>query len=211
MRKYCEGNWFRFRDQCLDTATCLCARRFQIVFTKNPQLRGFDGPKRGHGIVAEWRSPDELLALLPKLCLGVRQKEMRVIAMQVFVPGLIAVRGPHSIETFETFRETALEYRFGSGCYLQRFGNFFLGMTFKAHLKSNLLLVFVNGRDGKPEADDNEIDGGACCGERHDPAALTSALISNPRAARACNSLRLSHGSHGVVCEGIEILRVFVS
>src|SRR5262249_35407346 len=163
MRKYCEGNWFPFRDQRLDTATCLCARRFQIVFAKNPQLRCFDGAKRGHWIVPEWRSPNELLTLFPKLSLGVRHKEMCIIAMQVFVPRLIAVLGPHSIETFEAFGETALEYRFGRGCYLQRFGNFCLGMSFEAHLKGNLLLVFVNDGDCQTETDDNEIDGRAGC------------------------------------------------
>jgi len=89
---------------------------------------------------------------------------MRIIAMQVFVPRLIAVLGPHSIETFEAFGETALEYSFGCRCYLQRFRNFFLSMSFEVHLKGNLLLVFVNDGDGQAEADNNEIDGCAGCG-----------------------------------------------
>src|SRR6266446_65877 len=82
-------------------------------------------------------------------------------------------------------------------------------MTFEAHLERNLLLVFVNDGDGQSEADDNEIDRGACCRERRDPASLTAALISDPGTARTSNSLRLPHTSHGVICKRIEILRVF--
>ena len=77
-------------------------------------------------------------------------------------------------------------------------------MTFEAHLKRHLLLVFVNDGDGQPETDNNEIDGRACCGERRDPAALTAALISNPGTARASDSLCFSHGSDGVIRERIE-------
>src|SRR5882724_5590857 len=136
---------------------------------------------------------------------------MRIIAMQVFVPGLITVLGPYSIETFEAFGEPTLEYRLGCECHLQRFGNFFLAVTFEAHLKRDLLLVFINDRNGQSETDNNEIDGRARCGERRNPAALATALISNPGAAPASNSLRFSHGSHGVICERIEILRVFAA
>jgi hypothetical protein len=82
-------------------------------------------------------------------------------------------------------------------------------MSFEAHLKRNLLLVFVNDGDGQPETDNNEIDGRACCGERRDPAALTTALISDPGAACASNSLRFPHSRDGVICQRIEILRVF--
>ena len=82
-------------------------------------------------------------------------------------------------------------------------------MTFEAHLKRHLLLVFVNNGNGQPEADDNEIDGRACCGHGRDPAALTTSLISNPGTARASDSLRFSHGSDGVIRQRIEILRVF--
>ena len=110
---------------------------------------------------------------------------------------------------FEAFSETALEYRFGRGCYLQRFRNLPLAMTFKAHLKRNLLLVFVNDGNGQSEADNNEIDGRVCCRERRDPAALAATLISDPGAARASNSIRFPHGSDGVMCERIEILRIF--
>jgi hypothetical protein len=38
---------------------------------------------------------------------------------------------------------------------------------------------------------------------------LTTALISNPGAARASNSPGFSHGSDRVICKRIEILRVF--
>src|SRR6266487_619935 len=82
-------------------------------------------------------------------------------------------------------------------------------MTFEAHLKRNLLLVFVNDGNGQSEADDNEIDGCARCGKRRDPAALTTALISNPDAARASDSPGFPHGSNGVIRERIEILRIF--
>src|SRR5436190_5602796 len=82
-------------------------------------------------------------------------------------------------------------------------------MTFEAHLKRNLLLIFVNDRNGQPEADDNEIDGRVCCGERRDPAALTTTLISDPGTAGASNSLGFPHGSDGVIRERIEILRIF--
>src|SRR5213080_3001012 len=82
-------------------------------------------------------------------------------------------------------------------------------MTFELHFKRNLLLVFVNDGDGQSETNNNKIDRRACCGKRRDPAALTAALISNPRAALASNSLRFSRGSDGIICESIEILRVF--
>jgi len=49
-------------------------------------------------------------------------------------------------------------------------------MTFEAHLKRHLFLVFVNNGNGQAETDDNEIDGRACCGDRRDPAALATAL-----------------------------------
>src|SRR5262249_370118 len=81
-------------------------------------------------------------------------------------------------------------------------------MTFKAHLECNLLLVFVNDGDRQSEADDNEIDRGACRRERRDPATLTATLISDPATARAGNSLCLPHSGHGIICERIEILRV---
>jgi hypothetical protein len=67
--------------------------------------------------------------------------------VHVFVPAFISVLSPHSIEIFEAFGETALEYRFGRGCYLERFGNFYLRMSFEAHLERNLLLAFVNDGD----------------------------------------------------------------
>src|SRR6266545_3823827 len=129
--------------------------------------------------------------------------------MQIFVPGLLAVLRSHSVETLETFSETALEYSLGRTCDLERLGNFLLVMTFEAHLKRHLLLVFVNHRNGQPETDDNEIDGRACCGERRDPTALTTPLISNPGAARASDSPGFPHGSDGVIRERIEILRIF--
>ena len=86
--------------------------------------------------------------------------------MQVLIPRLVAVLGSHSIETLEAFSETALEYRFGRGCHLERLRNLLLAMTFEAHLKRDLLLVFVNDGDSQPETDNNEIDGRSCCGER---------------------------------------------
>src|SRR5580700_2586906 len=81
-------------------------------------------------------------------------------------------------------------------------------MTFEAHFKCNLLLVFVNDGHGQSETNNNKIDGRACCSKWRDPAALAAALISDPGAPCARNSLRFSHGSDGVVCECIEILRV---
>jgi hypothetical protein len=81
-------------------------------------------------------------------------------------------------------------------------------MTFEAHLKRNLLLVFVNDGDGQPKTDNNKVDRRACCGEWRDPASLTTALVSNPGAAGASNPPRFSHGGHGIICERIEILRV---
>src|SRR5207302_6911361 len=81
-------------------------------------------------------------------------------------------------------------------------------MTFEAHLKRNLLLVFVNDGDGQSETNNNKIDRRACCGKRRDPAALATALISDPGAPCARNSLRFSHRSDGVVCECFEILCV---
>src|ERR1700756_1363015 len=81
-------------------------------------------------------------------------------------------------------------------------------MTFQAHFKRNLLLVFVNDGDGQSETNNNEIDRRACCRKRRDPAALATALISDPGAPCGRNSLRFSHGSDGVVCEFFEILRV---
>jgi hypothetical protein len=52
---------------------------------------------------------------------------MCIVAMQIFVPRLVTVLGSHSIETLETFGETALEYSFGSGCHLQCLRNLPLG------------------------------------------------------------------------------------
>src|ERR1044072_4497217 len=129
--------------------------------------------------------------------------------MQIFVPRLLAVFRSHSVETLETFSKTALEYSLGRRCNLERLGNFLLLMTFEAHLKRHLLLVFVNHRNGQSETDDNEIDGRARCGDGRDPAALTTSLISNPRPAGASDSLCFSHGSDGIIRERIEILRVF--
>src|SRR5262245_13439345 len=82
-------------------------------------------------------------------------------------------------------------------------------MTFETHLERNLLLIFVNDGDGQPEADNNEIDRRARCGERHNPPALTTALVSDPGTAPASNSPRFPHSGNGVICERIEILRVF--
>src|SRR5580700_7888554 len=82
-------------------------------------------------------------------------------------------------------------------------------MTFEAHFKRNLLLVFVNDGDGQSEADNNEIDRCVCCGEGRDPAALTPTLISDSGTAGASNLLRFPHGSDGVIRERIEILRIF--
>src|SRR4029077_1914057 len=48
----------------------------------------------------------------------------------------------------------------------------------------------------------------ACCGQRRNPAALATALISDPDAPCACNSLGFLHRSDGVVCKCFEILRV---
>src|ERR1700756_838185 len=81
-------------------------------------------------------------------------------------------------------------------------------MTFQTHFKRNLLLVFVNDGDGQSKTNNNEIDRRACCGKRRSPAALATALISDPGAPCARNSLRFLHGSDGVVCECFEILRV---
>ena len=80
-----------------------------------------NGTKRGQRVIAEWRPKDEILALLAYLGRCVRQNEMRIIAMDVLVPRLIAVLGSYRIETLETFGETALEYGFGGGCHLERF------------------------------------------------------------------------------------------
>src|SRR5437868_15233010 len=82
-------------------------------------------------------------------------------------------------------------------------------MTFELHFKRNLLLVFVNDGDGQSETNNNKIDRRACCGKRRDPAALATALISDPSAPCARNSFRFSHGRDGIICESIEILRVF--
>src|ERR1700736_6182531 len=81
-------------------------------------------------------------------------------------------------------------------------------MTFEAHFKCNLLLVFVNDGNGQSEANNNKIHGRACCRKRRDPSALATALISDPGAPRARNSLRFSHGRDSVVCECVEILGV---
>src|SRR4029453_12266920 len=163
-----------------------------------------DGTKRGHRVIAKWRPEDKILALLAYLGRCVRQNEMRIIAMEVFVPRLIAVLGSDSIKTLETFSETALKYGLGCRCNLERLRNLLLAMTFEAHLKRNLFLVFVNDGDGQSKTDNNKIDRCAGCGERRDPASLTTALISNPGAARASYSPGFSHGSHGVICERIE-------
>src|SRR4029453_7971327 len=82
-------------------------------------------------------------------------------------------------------------------------------MTFQAHLKRDLLLVFVNDGDSQPENDNNEIDRRACCGERCDPATLTAALITDPGTACSSNLPGFAQGGHGVICECIEILRIF--
>src|SRR6266487_2845944 len=82
-------------------------------------------------------------------------------------------------------------------------------MTFEAHLQRSPLPVFINDRNSQSETNNNEIDGHACGGKRCDPSSLTTALISDPGGARASNSLRFPHGSHDVICECIEILRVF--
>src|SRR6266480_1084561 len=81
-------------------------------------------------------------------------------------------------------------------------------MAFEPHLKRNLLLVFVNDGDCQPKADNNEIYGSAGCGKWRDPSALATALISDPGAAPARDSLRFSHGSDGVIRKRLEILRI---
>src|SRR4030095_9769757 len=113
MRKYGQRNRFPFTNQCLNSATCLSARRFEIVFSENPQLRGFDRTKREHRVVPEWRTEDKVLAFLTNLGRSVRQNEMREITMQILIPQLMAVLGSHSIEIFEAFRETTREQGFG--------------------------------------------------------------------------------------------------
>src|SRR5437870_3798353 len=108
MRKYRERHRFPFLNQSLDTATRLSARSFEVVFSENPQLWRFDSAKCWHWVIAERRLldyRDKILAFLAYLGRCVRQNEMGVIAMQVFVPGLITVLGPYSIETFEAFGE----------------------------------------------------------------------------------------------------------
>src|SRR5215475_10814314 len=82
-------------------------------------------------------------------------------------------------------------------------------MTFQAHLKSNLFLVFLNDGYRQPETNNNEIDGRARCGEGHNPPSLTTALISDPGATCTGNPPGFSRGSHDVICQDIEILRVF--
>src|SRR5262245_65107485 len=82
-------------------------------------------------------------------------------------------------------------------------------MTFQAHLKSNFLLVLVNDGYRQPKTNNNEIDRRARCGERRNPPSLTTALISDPGAASTRNPPGFSHGSHDVICQDIEILRVF--
>jgi hypothetical protein len=113
MRKYGQRNRFPFTNQCLNSATRLSARRFEIFISENPQLRGFDRTKRGHRVIPKWRPEDEVLAFLTNLGRGVRQNEMRVITMQILIPRLMAVLGSHSIEILEAFRETTLEQGFG--------------------------------------------------------------------------------------------------
>ena len=49
----------------------------------------------------------------------------------------------------------------------------------------HFLLVFFEHRHGEAEADDGEIHRRAIGGERHDPAALASALITDAPRARA--------------------------
>src|SRR5436305_7365002 len=188
MRKQRQRNRFSFGDQYLDAATRLSARRFEVVFSENPQLWRFNGAKRGHRVIAEWRPEDKILALLAYLGLCVRQNKMRIIAMDILVPRLIAVLGSYRIETLETLGETAFEYRFRSGCYFKCFRNLLLTMTFEAHLKGNLLLVFVNDRNSQSKTDNNKIDVRVRCGERRDPAALTTTLISDPGTTGASNS-----------------------
>src|SRR5262249_25139013 len=56
-------------------------------------------------------------------------------------------------------------------------------MAFQAHLESNFFLVFVDDGYRQPEANNNEIDGRARCGERRNPPSLTTALISDPGTA----------------------------
>src|SRR4029453_11872310 len=79
-------------------------------------------------------------------------------------------------------------------------------MTFEAHLKRDLLLVFVNDGDSQPETDNNEIDRRARCGEWCDPAALTAALISDPGRVRASDPSGFSHFTHGIIYKYIKIL-----
>ena len=102
VRIQCERNWLSFRGQYLDAATRLSARRFEVVFSENPQLWRLDSTKRGHGIIAKWRAPDKVFALLAQLGLCVRQNKMRIIAMNVLVPRLFAVLGSCRIEALET-------------------------------------------------------------------------------------------------------------
>src|SRR4029453_1218934 len=82
-------------------------------------------------------------------------------------------------------------------------------MTFQAHLKRDLLLVFVNDGDSQPETDNNEIDRRGCCGEGCGPATLTAALITDPGTACSSNLPGFAHGGHRVICECIEILSIF--
>ena len=89
--------------------------------SQNPQLWGFDRAKRRHWIVSKWRAGEGILKLLARFGRRVRQNEMRIVAMHIFVPRLIAILGSHSIESLATFGETALEYGFGGGSHLERF------------------------------------------------------------------------------------------
>src|SRR5215470_12498922 len=82
-------------------------------------------------------------------------------------------------------------------------------MAFQAHLKSNFFLVFVNYGYRQPETNNNEVDGRTRSGERRNPPSLTTALISDPGRASTGNPPGFSHGSHDVICQRIEILRVF--
>src|SRR4029077_8373050 len=66
VRKYSQGNWLPLGDQRLDAATCLSARRFEVVFSENPQLWGFDGAKRRHWVVTKWRAGERILKVLAR-------------------------------------------------------------------------------------------------------------------------------------------------
>src|SRR6185369_7648807 len=108
-----QGDGVALGDEGFQAPGGLGAGGFQVQAPQDPELGDLYGGEGGHGVVAEGRAPFEVGGLRADFVGGHGQEHPGEVAVEVLVPGLVAIFGAQGVEVFEAAGEAAFEKGLG--------------------------------------------------------------------------------------------------